>query len=89
MFHNVIGKNYEALGDNDTAEGEYVKAHNMVPCRLYPLVLLMEMCSKTGNETEALDVAERILEMPVNCRNRTMMGLREKAEEELSEKDMK
>lgn len=89
MFHNVIGKNYEALGDNDTAEGEYVKAHNMVPCRLYPLVLLMEMYSKTGNETEALDVAERILEMPVNCRNRTMMGLREKAEEELSEKDMK
>ena len=49
----------------------------------------MEMYSKTGNETEALDVAERILEMPVNCRNRTMMGLREKAEEELSEKDMK
>ena len=89
MFHNIIGKNFEALGDNDAAEGEYVKAHNMVPCRLYPLVLLMEMYSKTGNETEALEVAERILEMPVNHRNRTMMELREKAEEELFENDMK
>ena len=88
MFHNIIGKNFEALGDNDAAEGEYVKAHNMVPCRLYPLVLLMEMYSKTGNETEALEVAERILEMPVNHRNRTMMELREKAEEELFENDM-
>lgn len=86
MFHNIIGKNFEALGDYDSAEHEYLSSHNMVPCRLYPLVLLMEMYSRTGRETESKETAEEILEMPINHKNGTMMELREKAEAELLKK---
>lgn len=86
MFHNIMGKNFEALGDYDSAENEYLKSHNMVPCRLYPMVLLMEMYSRTGRETESKEIAEEILRMPLNHRNRMMMELREKAEAELQEK---
>ena len=80
MFHNIMGKNHEALGQSDKAAQEYMTSHYMVPCRLYPLVLLLEMYVRTGMETEAMDVRDKILSMPVNPANRTMVDLRRKVE---------
>lgn len=48
MFRNMIGKCYQALGDFIAAEKEYNRAHFMVPSRLYPHVLLMEMYVLNG-----------------------------------------
>lgn len=75
MFHNIIGKNYEALGDYEGAEREYIHAHFMVPCRLYPLVLLMEMELKRANRTTALEYGNKALLLPVNNRNLAMREL--------------
>ncbi len=78
MFHNIMGKNYEALGLHEEAEKEYLTAHYMVPCRLYPLVLLYEMYLTAGKYHEASGVKEKILSMPVNPKNRAMVEMRER-----------
>lgn len=78
MFHNIIGQNFELLHQYDSAEREYLKAHYMVPCRLYPLMLLMEMYHSRGMESKALELGEKILLMPVNEKNRLMVDLHER-----------
>lgn len=66
MFHNIIGKNYEALGDCRHAEKEYLKAHYMVPSRIYPLSLLMDMMIRQGRDAEAVEIGEMVRGMYVN-----------------------
>lgn len=83
MFHNIIGRNHEALGEYSAAEEEYMISHYMVPSRLYPLVLLMDMYVRTGRTDDAAAVGERIASMPVNGRNMTMLGLRQETLERL------
>lgn len=80
MFHNIMGKNYEAMGMPAEAEGKYLHAHYMVPSRLYPLVLLMEMKAGNGDVESARCYAEKALNMPVNPRLSTMTELRNRAE---------
>lgn len=80
MFHNIIGRNHEALHRYDDARKSYLHSHQMVPCRLYPLVLLMEMEVHAGQKDQALAVGKKILSMPVNPRNGNMSRLRSRAE---------
>lgn len=79
MFYNIIGKNHEALGDYELAERNYIHAHNMVPSRLYPYILLMEMKERQGNTEQALAYARKALSLPVNERNMSMRDLNERA----------
>ena len=66
MFYNIIGKNYEAMGAYDLAEGAYMHAHYMVPSRIYPLSLLMNLKIKTGDIHYAIEIGEKILSMDIN-----------------------
>jgi len=84
MFHNIMGKNYEAVQMYAEAEREYMTAHYMVPCRIYPLILLMEMKIRQGRLAEAAELGRKILDMPVNPKNRTMQTLAERARTALS-----
>ena len=79
MFYNIIGKNFEALGDYEQAERSYIHSHNMVPSRLYPYILLMEMKERQGNTEQALAYARKALSLPVNDRNMSMRDLNERA----------
>ena len=79
MFYNIIGKNHEALGDYELAERNYIHSHNMVPSRLYPYILLMEMKERQGNTEQALAYARKALSLPVNDRNMSMRDLNERA----------
>lgn len=81
VFHVIMGKNHEAMGNYEKAEEEYLHAHYMVPCRLYPLVLLMEMKLSQGRRADAVLLCEEILSMPVNGRNLTMADLRRRVSE--------
>ena len=83
IFHNIIGKNYQAIGHYGEAEKAYMKSHYMVPCRIYPLVLLMEMYMETGEYEKAMETGNQILGMPVNPKNRTMAGLRKEVEDKM------
>ena len=81
MFHNIIGRCYEALGEYKDAESEYKHAHYMVPYRLYPLVLLQELYLSQSDTLHGNAVLSQIRAIPVNARNTNMMNLRERAEE--------
>ena len=81
MFHNMIGKNYMEMGSYDYAEKELIKSHYTVPCRLYPLVLLMEMYMDINLTEKAKEVGDKVLNMKINKKNGTMIELRRRAEE--------
>ena len=80
MFHNIIGRCHEALGDADRAERAYWHAHYMVPGRLYPLVLLQELYLSQGNVHRAGEMLELIEKTPMNEKNTNMKVLRRRAE---------
>ena len=80
MFDIIIGRDYEALGDFDKARDAYLRAHYMVPGRLYPLVRLMRLQVRSGQDTQALQTARTLLDLPVNPRHRTMQRLHDEAE---------
>ena len=73
----------EALGDRDGAEKEYLTAHYMVPYRLYPLTLLMDMYISSGRPGDAVRTGETILAMPVNERHPAMSKMNRETEEKL------
>ena len=79
MFEVILGKNAEALGQDDKAEALYEKAHYMVPARLYPLVRQMRLQIRQGRNREALRTARRIAAMPVNDRHAGMVRLRKES----------
>lgn len=83
MFRNITGRCLEALGDCDGAEKEYLTAHYMVPCRLYPLTLLMDMYISSGRTGDAVRTGETILAMPVNERHPAMSKMKRETEEKL------
>lgn len=66
MFYNIIGKNYEEMGAYDLAEGAYMHAYHMVPSRIYPLSLLMNLKIKTGDTRRAVEIGEKIQSMDIN-----------------------
>lgn len=80
MFYNIIGRNYEAMKEYDKARGAYIHAHNMVPCRIYPLVLLMEMYTSVGDNKTAMEYGARALLAPYNERHRNMLLLRNRVQ---------
>lgn len=80
MFYNIIGRNYEAMKEYDKARDAYIHAHNMVPCRIYPLVLLMEMYASIGDNETAMEYGARALQAPYNERHRNMVLLRNRVQ---------
>lgn len=81
MFYNIIGRNYEAMKEYDKARDAYIHAHNMVPCRIYPLVLLMEMYASIGDDKTAMKYGASALQAPYNERHRNMLLLRNRVQE--------
>ena len=80
MFYNIIGRNYEAMKEYDKARDAFIHAHNMVPCRIYPLVLLMEMYASVGDNETAMEYGARALQAPYNERHRNMVLLRNRVQ---------
>ena len=66
LFHVMIAKNHQAKGCCSDAEDELLRAHHMVPGRIYPLSLLMDLKIRMGDVRGAVEIGERIKGMPVN-----------------------
>ena len=49
----------------------------MVPCRIYPLVRLMRLKLKEGDYSQAMEVCQKIISIPVVEKHNTMMQLHE------------
>lgn len=77
MFHSIMGRNLQGLGDYDSAIRKYEYASNMVPSRIYPHLLLARLYVNLGKNASALAETERAAIMAVNPRNRNMSALHE------------
>lgn len=60
MLYNVMGKNYQALGNYTLAEQYYNKAAMIVPSRLYPYYLLAKLYDEVGDKEKVCQMAEFI-----------------------------
>lgn len=85
MFHNIMGKNYVQMGDYEAAEAEYATAHYMVPCRIYPMSLLMDLYREQGRSEEVRKLGREILAMPVNPKNENMRELRNRVKQDMND----
>jgi tetratricopeptide (TPR) repeat protein len=63
MYYNVIGNSYKALGEYDMAAEAYLKAHHIIPHRMYPLYLLGRMYSEIKNAEKAVYYARLVVDM--------------------------
>lgn len=75
MFYNIMGRNNEALGFFREAESNYWHSNHMVPCRIYPLSLLMNLKIKIGSNQEAIEIGEKISSMQINDKLLSMKRL--------------
>ena len=62
MFWNIIGKNYQAMGDYKQAEKCFQHASLMIPHRLYPIYLLANLYFENNDIEKALQTAHRVIE---------------------------
>ena len=79
MFYNLMGINYWACGNYEEASSCFTYASFMVPSRLFPHVLQMEMALDYGKVQDAIIISENIMSLPINLKNHDMVALREKA----------
>lgn len=75
IFHTILAKNCVALGQFYEAEAELLKAHWLIPCRIYPLFILMRLYADSGRVMDAVDIGQTIKSMPVYERNLNMVFL--------------
>lgn len=75
MFYNIMGRNNEALGFFREAESNYWHSNHMVPCRIYPLSLLLNLKIKIGSNQEAIEIGEKISSMQINDKLLSMKRL--------------
>ena len=81
MFFNIIGNNYKELGDYGAAEESYAAAFAIVPNRLYPLFLLMNLYKDSGQHAKAREIAKRIIEFRPKVESSATKQMREEAGE--------
>ena len=77
LFYVIMGRNYEAMGEYDLALEKYTQAYYMVPCRIYPLVRIMRLEIAIGNNEQAVNVGQIILNKALRENNVQMMKLYE------------
>lgn len=61
MFWNIAGKNNQALGNLAEAERAFLRAHAMIPDRIYPLYLLAGFYKEAGQVEKARATARRLV----------------------------
>ncbi|MCR9013343.1 O-antigen ligase family protein [Gabonibacter chumensis] len=65
MIYNLIGKNYQAKKQFHRAEYYFLKAHYLVPNRLYPLFLLAHLYQEMELPEKAFQTAQQVINADV------------------------
>lgn len=81
MFYNILGKNYQALGDWDIAESCFQHAHNMIPSRIYPLYLMTRLQVESKQYNKALTTASKALTMKIKVESEQALALKQELQE--------
>jgi len=62
MLYNILGKNYQRLGNYKLAEQNFFISSHIVPNRIYPYFLLSNLYSENGKTDSAILMAKKVLE---------------------------
>ena len=71
----LMADNYENLQQYDKAEKYYKKAAAMCPIKFMPLYLLAKMYDTTGRRSEAIVLAEQIINKPIKISSATITAI--------------
>lgn len=69
MFYVMMGNLYASIGENDEAENQYITAHYMQPCKLYPMYQLLLLYESEGRTEDAEKMAFAILDAKPKIRS--------------------
>lgn len=83
MFYNVMGNNYKAMGRYAMAEEAYQKAFDILPNRMYPKYLLMNLYAETDKPLKASRTASEILGFDVKIESSAVEEMRQRAQNTL------
>lgn len=78
MFYNLIGKNYQALHQYDSAGIYFRQAIHRVPNRLYPYYLLAQLYLESGDTLKARETARIVMEKVPKVHSRATEEIKEK-----------
>lgn len=84
MFFNILGKNFNKMGDFKTAEQMFYKAYYRIPHRFYPLYLLMQLYKRQGRNEEMGKIACQIVEKQVKIDSPDIREMKNEAWNELN-----
>jgi len=73
----TLGDCYKALGEYYKAEDQYQLAANMVPHKFYPLYLLANLYSETGQKEKAVVLARQLLNKEVKVPSQAIEEIQE------------
>lgn len=72
----LIGRNYQAMGQVDSAEYYYMRSILRVPSRHYPHYLLMNLYRETNRDSLALKEAAYLLEQPPKVQSQAIEDMK-------------
>ncbi len=81
MFFNLIGINYQNIGEYQLAESMFYKAYYRIPHKIYPLYLLMNLYKELNREKEMTTMAHRILNQRTKVNSPETLFIKEKTKE--------
>ncbi|WP_294142153.1 O-antigen ligase family protein [uncultured Sanguibacteroides sp.] len=81
MIFNLIGKNYQAQKQFHQAEYYFLKAHYLVPNRLYPLFLLAYLYQEMELPEKALQTARQVINAEVKINSTATKEIKFKMKE--------
>lgn len=89
MVLNILGKNYQELGQYETAEKYFLRSTYRIPGRIYPHYLLFLLYSKTEffDETKCRREADIILNQEIKVESSATREMREKVTEWINKRD--
>lgn len=78
MLYNIMGKNYQGLKKYQLAEQNFLLASRIVPSRIYPYYLLANLYAESGNDQQALLMAQKVLKKEPKVQSTAVNEIREK-----------
>lgn len=81
MFHNIRGRNFQAMKRWEDAEKCYMHAHRMIPSRIYPIYLLTMMYVDSEQYEKAAATARKALGMTIKVESEQTTELKRELQE--------
>ncbi len=77
MLYNIMGRNFQDLGDYEKAEKAFKTASLLIPSRIYPYYLLTKLYDKIGEKDKALLMAQIVQTKEPKVHSKAIEEMRE------------